>query len=366
MRAAASGRHRMRAAGGKMSDSRRNRIVRKQRRMFLVYVVFRLGVVFILVMAAFRIGQFVGGEQMKKEIYGQQLGASPGSSGTIVTVLSTGEGKGGNREGGSGEGSRGTDGSGKGEGSYEGGSVDSNHAGNSGTGSSYREGVPTSGSSGESNTVSRGSNEEGKDPGDLSWIWEEAPLLLLVNKDHKLPEDYEVELRTLRDGVHQAAEIAYDPLNKMLSAGRKEGLRFEVCSSYRSVERQQELLDEDINALMRRGYSYQEAYDEVTMETMPPGYSEHSTGLAFDIVALDYQVLDKKQAETAENKWLREHCAEYGFILRYPEGREDVTGITYESWHFRYVGLDAAAYIMENDLTLEEYIEYIAETERAR
>lgn len=181
--------------------------------------------------------------------------------------------------------------------------------------------------------------------------------ILLVNKDYKLPEDYSVTLKKLPDGTNRAAEEAYQPLCDMLAAGRREGLSFEICSSYRDVKRQQELFDEDLNALMRQGYSYQEAYDEVAKETMPPGHSEHSTGLAFDIVSMGYQMLDAGQKKTAENKWLREHCAEYGFILRYPEGKEDITQISYESWHFRYVGVEAAKYIMENDLTLEEYLE---------
>ncbi len=123
------------------------------------------------------------------------------------------------------------------------------------------------------------------------------------------------------------------------------------------MERQQELLDEDINALLKKGYTYKEAYAEVTKETMPPGYSEHTTGLAFDIVALDYQMLNAHQVKTEESKWLRKHCAEYGFILHYPEDKEDITQISYESWHFRYVGKEAAEYIMEREITLEEYLE---------
>lgn len=181
--------------------------------------------------------------------------------------------------------------------------------------------------------------------------------ILLVNKNNPLPEDYEVTLLTLPDGVNRAAEEAYEPLCDMLKAGQKEGLSFEICSSYRDVERQQELLDEDINSLIRQGYSYLEAYEEVTRETMPPGYSEHSTGLAFDIVSLGYQMLDAGQEKTKENKWLQAHCAEYGFILRYPKGKEETTAINYESWHFRYVGKEAAEYIMENGITLEEYLE---------
>lgn len=181
--------------------------------------------------------------------------------------------------------------------------------------------------------------------------------ILLVNKEHKLPEDYEVNLVTLEDGVNRAAREAYEPLCDMLRAGRKEGLVFEICSAYRSVKRQQELFDEDMDALMRAGYSYSRAYEEVSKETMPPGYSEHSTGLAFDIVAYDYQMLDEGQEATEENQWLQEHCAEYGFILRYPKDKEEVTQISYESWHFRYVGVEVATYIMENQLTLEEYLE---------
>lgn len=184
----------------------------------------------------------------------------------------------------------------------------------------------------------------------------DAEELLLVNKDNRLPEDYEVELKTLPDGVNRAAQEAYQPLCDMLKAGRKEGLNFEICSSYRDVKRQEELFDEDMRVLMNSGYSCREAYEEVAKETMPPGCSEHSTGLAFDIVALDYQMLDAGQARTAENKWLQEHCAEYGFILRYPEGKEDITGISYESWHFRYVGQEVAEYIMEEGITLEEYL----------
>lgn len=181
--------------------------------------------------------------------------------------------------------------------------------------------------------------------------------ILLVNRDNRLPEDYKVKLLTLPDGVNRAAEEAYEPLCNMLAAGRKEGLAFEICSSYRDVERQQELFDEDVDALMRQGYTYRDAYDEVAKETMPPGCSEHSTGLAFDIVSLGYQMLDDGQEKTAENKWLQEHCAEYGFILRYPKGKEDITAINYESWHYRYVGVEVAEYIMENGITLEEYLE---------
>ena len=189
-------------------------------------------------------------------------------------------------------------------------------------------------------------------------VHEEEEEIILVNRDNPLPEDYEVELVTLSDGVNRAAKEAYEPLCRMLADGRREGLSFEICSSYRSLERQQELFDEDVDILMQKGYSYEEAYEEVARETMLPGCSEHSTGLAFDIVALDYQLLDAGQEKTEENIWLQEHCADYGFILRYPRGKEEITAINYESWHFRYVGVEAAKYITENGLALEEYLNH--------
>ena len=181
--------------------------------------------------------------------------------------------------------------------------------------------------------------------------------LILVNKKHKLPDDYEVELKTMYDKVNRAAKEAYGPLNDMLAAGRAEGLAFEICSSYRDVKVQERLFQEDVDVLMNRGYTYEEAYAEVARETMPPGHSEHSTGLAFDIVSMGYQMLDAGQHNTRETQWLHEHCAEYGFILRYPKGKEEITEIDYESWHYRYVGVEAATYIMEQGICLEEYLE---------
>lgn len=183
-------------------------------------------------------------------------------------------------------------------------------------------------------------------------------LLILVNKDHSLPEDFQVELTYLQNGSCAVASLMYDALSEMLGDGTREGLSFVVASGYRDTAKQQILLEEDIAATMEReGISYLEAYEKETRETMPPGYSEHETGLAVDLVSLHYQMLDERQEMTEENRWLREHCSEYGFILRYPKGKELVTGIDYESWHFRYVGEEAAKDIMKRGITLEEYLQ---------
>ncbi len=182
--------------------------------------------------------------------------------------------------------------------------------------------------------------------------------LVLVNKDHAIPEDYIVNEHWLKNGRVSVADEMYDALSNMLTDGSKDGREFVVASGYRSAEYQQQLLNEDIERDMREyGMTWQEAYDLESMETMPAGHSEHETGLAVDIVALDYQMLDAEQEYTRENQWLRENCQEYGFILRYPKDKEDVTGISYEPWHFRYVGVEAAKEIMEQGITLEEYLE---------
>ena len=181
--------------------------------------------------------------------------------------------------------------------------------------------------------------------------------LLLVNKTHPLDSSWKPNLTRIREyGVDVDSSIA-DHLREMLAAGEKEGLSFWIASAYRSTERQRELLDEDIETLVRQGYSYSEAYEEVVKETMPVGCSEHATGLAVDIVSKNYQILDEKQGRTDEIIWLQNHCSQYGFILRYPKDKEDITKVSYEAWHFRYVGVEAAEEIMGRGITLEEYLD---------
>ena len=181
------------------------------------------------------------------------------------------------------------------------------------------------------------------------------PLLLLVNRDHPLPEGYTPELTKLQDWDLSVASAMYDDLCRMLQAGRAEGLRFEICSAYRSHETQQALFDEDVARYMAQGMTEADAIAATAQYTMLPGCSEHETGLAVDIVSLENQRLDESQEQTAETIWLHAHCWEYGFLLRYPSDKSDLTGIAYESWHYRYVGIDAAKYLHERDLTLEEF-----------
>lgn len=180
--------------------------------------------------------------------------------------------------------------------------------------------------------------------------------LTLVNADHPLPEGFTVETTELPNGLSYDSR-AYAALIEMLEACEAEGLEPIVCSAYRTVTRQTELFENKINKYLADGLSYDEAYAAAATVIAIPGTSEHNLGLAADICALSYQVLDKDQENTAEQQWLMAHCHEYGFILRYPEDKTDITGIIYEPWHYRYVGKEAAAEIMSSGMCLEEYME---------
>lgn len=180
--------------------------------------------------------------------------------------------------------------------------------------------------------------------------------LQLVNSTHAMEEDYVPELVEIENG-YQVDERIADALNEMLAACRKEGLNPWICSAYRSVKRQQTIYNNSVKKYKKQGYSEAKAKAKTEESIAVPGTSEHGLGLAVDIVSKKYQILDKKQETTKEAKWLKENCYKYGFIVRYPEGKEKITGIIYEPWHYRYVGVEAAEEIMKNGLCLEEYLE---------
>ncbi|MFR8088999.1 MAG: M15 family metallopeptidase [Lachnospirales bacterium] len=181
--------------------------------------------------------------------------------------------------------------------------------------------------------------------------------LLLVNKTHRLAENLEMETKQIFSEEVDAR--IYDNLVQMLEDGERDSDRqFLVCSGYRSVDFQQTLFDNKIAEIQAEHpeYTYEEAYIEASTIVAIPGASEHNTGLTVDICAMDFQMLIEEYEETEEAKWLKENCYKYGFILRYPKGKEDITQIIYEPWHFRYVGVEAATEIMTQGITLEEYL----------
>ena len=182
--------------------------------------------------------------------------------------------------------------------------------------------------------------------------------LLLVNPWNQLPEGYTVELTELRNG-HAVDTRAYPDLQRMMDDCRAAGLEPVICSSYRTLETQQRLYENKIRRLMNEGLSREEATAQAGTVVAVPGTSEHQTGLVLDIVDASYQVLDTAQESTAVQQWLMANSWEYGFILRYPGEKSDLTGIIYEPWHYRYVGQDAAREMRELGMCLEEYLEWL-------
>jgi len=187
---------------------------------------------------------------------------------------------------------------------------------------------------------------------------------MLVNVWNYMPEGYVPEVREISyQGVsplnNKFDVRAADALELMLADARAAGYNMYLVSAYRTHEYQVSLYNRKVNEYLNMGYDEETAKSEASQWVAIPGTSEHCTGLAADIVSstwFNYNAdLTHDFEETEHFDWLYEHCADYGFILRYPKGKEAVTAITYEPWHYRYVGVEAAKYIMENGITLEEF-----------
>ena len=171
---------------------------------------------------------------------------------------------------------------------------------------------------------------------------------VLANRDNLLEKDFKPELTALENG-HYFDSRAVDALKAFLQGARDAGLTTYLTSSYRSYATQESLFN---NKVAQYGGDKEAAARIVAI----PGSSEHQTALAADIVDKYYQYMNESLADTALSKWMKEHCHEYGFILRFPEDKQDITQIMFEPWHFRYVGVEAATYIMEKGLCLEEFV----------
>ncbi|MDI9494928.1 MAG: M15 family metallopeptidase [Bacillota bacterium] len=181
---------------------------------------------------------------------------------------------------------------------------------------------------------------------------------VIVNKKRNLPENYVPEdLTALTDiptvlsnpEVNQLRKAAYEALKELFDAAKEEGYELHARSGYRSYYTQASLYT-----------SYVENYGKAAADkySAKPGQSEHQTGLSMDITceAINYK-LDTTFGETEEGKWVAENAHRYGFIIRYPKGKEDITGYAYEPWHIRYLGVELAEKIYESGLTLEEYFQ---------
>jgi D-alanyl-D-alanine carboxypeptidase len=170
--------------------------------------------------------------------------------------------------------------------------------------------------------------------------------LILINKDSKLQQNptnltilpKDLTENVLIDSEYKVQQNLIEPLKQMFEAAQEDGIQhFKINSAYRSGKLQQQLYEQ-------KGAEY----------ALPSGYSEHQTGLSMDIGSTQ-GTMDK----TMEGKWLEEHAADFGFILRYPENKINITGIAFEPWHFRYVGLPHSVMMKQKDMSLEEYIKYL-------
>lgn len=178
----------------------------------------------------------------------------------------------------------------------------------------------------------------------------------LVNRDVPLPNDYSIETDYIQGSYELETTAAYY-CREMIEAAADDGIDLKILSAYRTIRYQQKLFDRNVKSRMESGMSYDEAYADVLINIALPGTSEHNAGLAVDIVTThDWDTYEGFE-DTEEFAWLQEHAHEYGFILRYLKGKEDITGYIYEPWHYRFIGVKYALDIKESGLCLEEYFE---------
>lgn len=211
----------------------------------------------------------------------------------------------------------------------------------------------------ETTSVTENPNLPKPDPDDADNIW----AMFLVNSKNPVSADYcdgiETSLvyESWREYYMDSRMAEY--LKQMLKAASDDGIQLIVMSAYRTVKYQQDNFDKSVRDRMdNRGMTYDEAYEDTLKEVQLPGYSEHNAGVAADIMSDEYVDMDDDGfKETKAYEWLQRNAATYGFILRYPEGKEDITGIIYEPWHYRFVGVYYAKLLTDRQITMEEYFE---------
>ena len=185
------------------------------------------------------------------------------------------------------------------------------------------------------------------------------PMMVLVNHTNKMPDNYTFDTKECgsQTAVNKTLQTpACDAFLEMQKAAAADGVTVWMQSGYRSVKYQTGLYERKTKYYTDQGYDTATAKEMAAAVVNPPGYSEHNCGLAADLNSPEHTGLDEGFENTTAFRWLCEHAAEYGFILRYPKGAEDKTEITYEPWHWRYVGRENAAKISASGLCFEDYV----------
>lgn len=180
--------------------------------------------------------------------------------------------------------------------------------------------------------------------GQLHYFTPKGIEVILVNRDHPVPEDYQPDLVTVTEW-HQVDKRCYEALTQMLADCNEAGIEYIFNSGYRTLKEQTTILETRTQEHMKvYDLDYEEAREKALETVAIPGTSEHHLGLAVDLLGADAIA------------WLTEHCWEYGFIVRYTEEKQEITGIIDEPWHFRYVGRSVSLDMKDSGLCLEEYL----------
>lgn len=205
-------------------------------------------------------------------------------------------------------------------------------------------------------------------------IFKHGRNLMLLNRQYELPDNFKWDLVYWANGnsvdamylnceehnsVKAVDRAAYQPLKDMFADADAAGVPLQLVSAYRSIYLQDKLFTRSVNSYMSQGYSEADAINKANYSRTFSGTSEHNTGLGFDILQKGNYTLSESFENTAQFKWLMENAENYGFILRYQKDKTSTTGIMYEPWHFRYVGVEHAKKINDLGFCLEEYIEYL-------
>ncbi len=175
--------------------------------------------------------------------------------------------------------------------------------------------------------------------------------LTLVNSSYRIPEEYQPDLVYVCGSSERLDNKVAEHYEKMYEAAQKDGIDLAPCSGYRSYELQERNYTRKVEFFESQGYSTEDAKVKAATIIMPPGSSEHNLGYAMDIVCVEEWF-----ENTEEFKWLQKNAADYGFIMRYPKDKQDITKVIYEPWHWRYVGVDAAKEMKSSGQVLEEYL----------
>lgn len=186
--------------------------------------------------------------------------------------------------------------------------------------------------------------------------------LVFVNPDNYLDDDFKIDLEKVQ-GNYMMDSRAADITRQMIADAKADGVHIQICSAYRNIQKQKSLYYNKIEKYKNEGNSSEEAECLASKEVAVPGTSEHHTGLAIDIIARTYQTLDEHIENTDVFKWMDKNAHKYGFIMRYPKNKQDITKIIYEPWHYRYVGTEHASIMKKENLCFEEYIDLLKSIE---